>query len=349
MKIAIGARLQEGPWGGGNQFALSLSDHLRRQGHEVGHALDRADLDLILLTEPRRSSASSAFTDTDVWSYLSRVNKRALVVHRINECDERKNTHWVNHRLAVANRCADHTVFISRWLRDLFKSHAYPIAESSVILNGADRNAFHPTGGPGWNPAEKLRVVTHHWSNHPNKGFDVYRRFDELLGQPEYGAAFAFTYIGRVPERLTFRHATLEPPLSGPRLGEALSRHHVYLTASLNEPAGMHHVEGALCGLPLLYRPSGALPEYCQGFGLPFDETTFERRLLDVRARYDELRTTMAGYPNDSDTMCRNYERLFHDLLARRDEYLERRRRGVVAAVTASVTGLFYDKWYGRG
>jgi glycosyltransferase involved in cell wall biosynthesis len=349
VRIAIGARLQEGPWGGGNQFASSLSTYLTRKGHEVGHALDRPDLDLIMLTEPRRSSASSAFNDGDVWSYRAR-NPRTLVVHRINECDERKNTRWVNKRLAVANRCADHTVFISSWLRGLFRGHRYRIAEPSVILNGADRDSFHPAAGAVWDGVGMLKVVTHHWSSNWNKGFDVYRRLDELLGQPALGGRFAFTYIGRMPAGLTFRHATVEPPLSGRALGEALSRHHVYLTASLNEPAGMHHIEGALCGLPLLYRTSGALPEYCDGFGLSFDGLeSFEARLLEVRDRYAELRPRMAGYPHDAGRMCRAYEALLADLLARREEYLGQRTGGRAGALRSRVTGFLYDNWYGRG
>jgi hypothetical protein len=349
VKIAIGARLQQGPWGGGNQFATSLSAHLIRQGHEVSAALDRADLDLILLTEPRRTSASSAFNDADIWSYLARVNRRALVVHRINECDERKNTTWVNRRLAVANRCADRTVFISSWLRDLFYGHGYQLADASVILNGADRAIFHPGDGPAWDGKGRLKVVTHHWSNNWNKGFDIYTRFDELLGQPAFGDRFEFTYIGRVPSGLTFRHMRIEPPLAGAALGRALGQHHVYLTASLNEPAGMHHIEGALCGLPLLYRESGALPEYCDGFGLPFDGSTFETRLLDMLDRYGELQAGMSAYPNDADRMCQAYERLFLDLMERRDECVSHRRPGTLTALTSRLTGLLYDQWYSRG
>lgn len=348
MRIAIGARLQAGPWGGGNQFASSLFAHLTQRGHEVGNALDRADLDLILLTEPRRSSASSAFHDGDVWSYLARVNRRALVVHRINECDERKNTRWVNRRLAVANRCADHTVFISSWLRDLFQGRGDGMTEPSVILNGADPQMFHSHGSPDWNGVERLKVVTHHWSSNWNKGFDVYRRFDELLDQPVFGDRFAFTYIGRVPDGFSFRHAVVEPPVTGRLLGDALRQHHVYLTASLNEPAGMHHIEGALTGLPLLYRLSGALPEYCGGYGLPFDEMTFERRLLEMPVRYAELRTRMAHYPNNAVSMCEAYEELFVDLLARRDDYLDRRHYRPVDRLASRLTGFLYDALHAR-
>ena len=32
----------------------------------------------------------------------------------------------------------------------------------------------------------------------------------------------------------------------------------------------MHHIDGALLGLALLYRHSGALPEYCSGYGESF-------------------------------------------------------------------------------
>ena len=54
------------------------------------------DIDLILITEPRRTSESSAYTNLDVLNYLKYVNSETLVVHRINECDERKGTNFVN-------------------------------------------------------------------------------------------------------------------------------------------------------------------------------------------------------------------------------------------------------------
>ena len=53
-------------------------------------------------------------------------------------------------------------------------------------------------------------------------------------------------------------------------LAAELKRHHAYVTGSMNEPGGNHQNEGALCGLPLLYRRSGCMPEYCAGFGIDF-------------------------------------------------------------------------------
>ena len=50
MKISIGSNIIEGPWGGGNQFALSLSRYLKGKGWEVITDLRDDDIDIILLT-----------------------------------------------------------------------------------------------------------------------------------------------------------------------------------------------------------------------------------------------------------------------------------------------------------
>ena len=88
MKISIGTNIKDGPWGGGNLFAINLAHHLKSSGHTVVNNLMDDDIDIILLTEPRKTSESSAFTHIDVNNYLKYVNNQALVVHRINECDE---------------------------------------------------------------------------------------------------------------------------------------------------------------------------------------------------------------------------------------------------------------------
>ena len=96
MKISIGTNIKEGPWGGGNLFAINLRNYLLNKNHDVVTNLFDNDIDLILLTEPRKTSESSAFTHIDVKRYLKYVNNKTIVVHRLNECDERKNTNFVN-------------------------------------------------------------------------------------------------------------------------------------------------------------------------------------------------------------------------------------------------------------
>ena len=121
MKISIGTNIKNGPWGGGNLFAINLTNFMEQKGHKVINHLNDQDIDIILLTEPRKTSESSAFTHIDVNNYLKYVNNKAIVVHRINECDERKNTNFVNDYLIDVNKSADFTVFVSTWLMNLFE------------------------------------------------------------------------------------------------------------------------------------------------------------------------------------------------------------------------------------
>ncbi|MBK7258234.1 MAG: hypothetical protein IPI01_10645 [Ignavibacteriae bacterium] len=92
MVVSVGMRLQEGPWGGGNQFGSSLAAFLRARGIQVIFDLHHPAIDVILLTEPRGDLRTSAFTDDDIAYYQSRTGHRAVVIHRVNECDERKAT-----------------------------------------------------------------------------------------------------------------------------------------------------------------------------------------------------------------------------------------------------------------
>ena len=95
MKVSIGTNVKDGPWGGGNLFAINLTNYLVNKNHKVVYNLNDDDIDIILLTEPRKTSESSAFTHIDVNNYLKYENKNSIVIHRINECDERKNTKYM--------------------------------------------------------------------------------------------------------------------------------------------------------------------------------------------------------------------------------------------------------------
>ena len=96
MKIAIGSKILNKAWGGGNLFVKNLSEHLANNGHRVVFVLFDNDIDLILFTDPRFSSENSTFNHKDIKYFQKLVNPNVKVVHRINECDQRKNTFGVN-------------------------------------------------------------------------------------------------------------------------------------------------------------------------------------------------------------------------------------------------------------
>jgi glycosyltransferase involved in cell wall biosynthesis len=325
MKISIGTNIKEGPWGGGNLFAINLRNYLESKGHEVLYDLSDDDIDLILITEPRRTSESSAFTHVDVNKYLACVNKKALVVHRINECDERKGTNFVNQYLIEANFISDATVFVSKWLKDLYISQGINQKKNKVILSGANKEIFNSLKFNPWDEKSILKITTHHWGANWNKGFEIYEKLDNLLSQEKYKDRISFTYIGNIPRKFTFNNAKVISPLSGKKLAEEIKKSHLYLTASLNEPSGNHHIEAAQCGLPILYIDSGGIPEYCNGFGLMFNVNNFEEKLDEIIKDYKTHQLKMIKYPFDSLLMCSEYEQLFLELYNSRNEIVEKR------------------------
>ena len=195
-----------------------------------------------------------------------------------------------------------------------------------MILNGADEKIFNPIGYRRWEGKGPLRLVTHHWSAHWNKGFDIYLALDAQLNK-KYHNQIEFTFIGNLPRGIKFKKTKVIPPQSGQMLANEIKKNHIYLTASRSEPAGMHHIEGGLCGLPLLYRQEGALPEYCQGFGIPFRGIQdFPQKLGEMRENYHLWAQKMLQYPHTANKMAQGYLDLFTTLIKHKQKILSERR-----------------------
>ena len=323
MKISIGTKMKEGPWGGGNLFAINLKNYLEINGHQVTNNLDDNDIDLILITEPRKTSESSAFTHIDVENYLKFVNKNTLVVHRINECDERKNTNFVNKYLIEANKIADSTVFVSSWLKELYLNQGLKSQNINVILAGADPKIFNNKHQSVRQEGEKIKIVTHHWGANWNKGFDVYSKIDLLLEEKFWKDTIEFSYIGNLPPNFKYKNLKYFPPISGLELSSKLKEHHVYITGSLNEPSGNHHIEASQCGLPVMYINSGGVKEYCENFGLEYNIDNLEEKFMYLISNYTHYLNKMSKYPFNSNTMCKEYLLLFEYLLENKKEFLK--------------------------
>lgn len=326
MKIAIGFKTKAGPWGGGNRFVKALREAMIFAGHTVIETLESPDVDLILIMDPRWRHSNVTFTSGTVLRYLAQRNPRAIVVHRINECDERKGSRSMNYKLRVANYCADHTVFVSSWLQNLNLRDKTSSASSSVITNGADTRIFNAEGYRPWAGEGPLKLVTHHWGNSWMKGFDIYSQLDGMLAMPRWRNRIEFTYVGNLPKNFRFRHARYIHPLDGKELADELRRHHGYVTASINEPGGNHQNEGALCGLPLLYLGSGCLPEYCAGYGIEFSAGEFEPALVQYIDAYHSLQPRMINYPHTDVRTTQAYLALFEQLLSQREQIVQSRR-----------------------
>ena len=326
MKISIGTNIKEGPWGGGNLFAINLKNFLISKGHTVTHNLDDNDIDIILLTEPRKTSESSAFTHIDVKEYINFINSEVLVIHRINECDERKGTNFVNKYLIEANKVADYTIFVSTWLKALYLEQGINEKNNEVILAGANSTVFNENNKSIWNKQEKLKIVTHHWGANWNKGFSIYEKIDKLLDNHIWQKKIQFTYIGNLPSKFKFKNSNYIRPIAGEELSEELKKNHLYLTASLNEPSGNHHIEGAQCGLPIMYIDSGGVKEYCEDYGVEYNESNFEKKLEYFIKNYDNYSDKIKNYPFNSEKMCADFLKLFEKMIVNKKTIIDQRK-----------------------
>ena len=292
--VAFNMRPVKGPWGGSSVYVHQMKRFLEFKGYKVRFDLN-GPVDVIVIIDPRDDLQYKAF-GLDAIAEYKKQNPQVRVLHRINECDQRKGTDFMDDELRRGNDLADGTLFISAWLRDYFVERWFDAARSHVVVyNGADTRFFHPVGRVPFVDGQPIRMVTHHWSDNPMKGFPVYEELDRLIANGELPGV-EFMVVGRWPDSIQWKAARTHGPASGNELADLLRQNHLYITASQWEPCGMHHVEGMQCGLPIVYhKDGGGIVEASERCGLGFTNN-----LSDV------IREAVADYRKLEEQVYRN-------------------------------------------
>jgi len=314
--IAISMAPTWSPWGGASPFVLQLAALLKRRGWKIQYSLNPAP-DAVLVIDPRMDHPKKKFGLEELRRFRA-AHPRVPILHRINECDQRKGTNDIDELLRQTNGLADHTVFIAEWLRDYFAAKWFDLSKPhSCIYNGADPAVYHPFGSALPKDGEAVRIVTHHWSDNALKGFDVYEKVDHLIADGKL-PGFELRVIGRWPKWVSWRSAELIGPMTGKPLARKLRECHVYLTASRWEPCGMHHVEGAQCGLPLVYHEDGGgIVEAGRKYGIGFRDDPAEA-LRQMASRLPEFRNRLLAAMPSGDRMAMDYADLCQYLVTSR-------------------------------
>ena len=320
MKIAIGSKIIKGPWGGGNLFSKNLKVYLENNNINVVNHLIENDIDIILLTEPRIESSSSTITSLEALMYKKFVNKNVKIIHRINECDERKETKFVNKKMIKISRRSDFTIYVSQWLKDIYDKQNINIKNSKIIMSGSDGDIFNSNNKKHWDRSNKLKIITHHWGNNWNKGFDMYSYLDKLLESPEFKEKFEFTYIGNLPENFKFNNSIYKEPMNDTEISTELKLNDLYITGSLNEPSGNHQIEASMCGLPVMYINSGGISEYQKDYGIEYDINNFTEKLQEIYRNYDIYFEKNSHFPFNASSMCKEYLNIFKKVYVKLDK-----------------------------
>ncbi len=310
--VAINLPPRRGSWGGANQWTAQLSRWLRYHGWNVRYDLKKVS-DVIIMTHTGLS-AGTCFGAKEVAAFKKK-HSHVRCIQRINDNDIRKQSSEMDLFLAESNRVADHTVFVSKWLRDHHAARWFDLSKPhSVITPGADLRFFNPIGTALPAPGEPLRLVTHHWSDNWNKGFDVYQQIDELIAAEKI-KNFELWVIGRWPQELKWKVARTFPSATGAKLGALLRQCHGYVSASRHEPGAMHVAEGLQCGLPLLYhRDTGGTVEQGLRYGMEIGNDLSET-LQCFAEQLPELRAKLLAYPPSGSRMALEYLQLLQRMI----------------------------------
>jgi hypothetical protein len=177
------------------------------------------------------------------------------VVYRINECDQRKGlVNDIDPAIKASSGITDLCIFISNWIMGYHTTDGWKCDKNHVVYSGTNKNHFSP-GGKIDNG--KINIVTHHWSDNPLKGQDIYQMIDRWI---ENNDEYTFSYIGRT--KASLENTVIIPPTFGKDLGERLARYDVYVSGSRFDPGPNHIIESLACGLPTYsHRDSGGAIE----------------------------------------------------------------------------------------
>src|SRR2546428_9471839 len=150
--VAINRRPIRAAWGGGNQWLSQMTRWLRAHGYSVRFSLD-GSVDCILLADPR-TGPTVTFDIDAIAAYRSR-HPDVACIQRVNDNDKHRSSDFRDALQSTGRRVADHTVFLSAWLRDYERERWFDAGQPhSVIVNGADPAVFHPIGRARLRPGE---------------------------------------------------------------------------------------------------------------------------------------------------------------------------------------------------
>ena len=268
MKVLINREpLRNKAWGGGNLFITSLCDILSENKIEVTHRFSD-DIDIIFMQDPRYNELNISINE--IINYKS-THPKTKIIHRVNECDARKNTDDMDNLLRECSKFTDHTVFVSNWMKNYHIDKEWHCKDTSVIHNGVNLNHFLKREKI---KNGKVNIVAHHWSNNRLKGFDIYEKIDDFVGDDN---DFTFTYIGR--HNNTFKNTRVISPMHGASLGKELAMYDVYISGSVYDPGPNHILESIACKIPTyVISNGGGAVEFA---GSDHTYSTFEE-LIDI-------------------------------------------------------------------
>ena len=300
MIIYINRQPKSGPWGGGAKTVNKLAELLLSKGHTVVYQLSKG-IDVIFCFDPRPNSFGEHIDH--LYAY-KRSFPRTKIIQRVGDV----GTHGKPELTHMVKQCltrSDYFIFPSEWSKRWINYQG----SNCAVVDNAPMQIFYQNRNSNLELGKEIKVVTHHWSTNPKKGFDIYEKFDQWCE----GKNISFHYIGQVPPGVQFKNYT--KPISAEALSEELPKHDIYLTASEEEAGANHVLEALAAGLPVVYRENGgSIENYCNYYGenySNFDDMI--EKINKVTQNYKTLKNQVLQYTITNDFVVEEYYRIIKE------------------------------------
>ncbi|MFH0853285.1 MAG: glycosyltransferase [bacterium] len=259
MKINILCELQEGPFGGGNQFLKALKNEFERQDLYID---DPNNADVIIFN-------SYPFRDEYRFRQILNLKKKdKILLHRIDGPISvyREKDRFIDKILYYFNQSfVDGTIFQSLWSER--SNHELGMKHNKyekVIINAPDPKIFYHGNNQKKYEDGKIKIIITSWSANWWKGFDIYQYLDAELDFNKYDILF----IGNSP--ITFKNFRTIEPLPSNELAEYLRNSDIFISASFMESCSNALLEAMHCGCVPVARNNSSHPEIVGDAGVIF-------------------------------------------------------------------------------
>ena len=263
------------PYGGGNIFISYLINNLydKYGNFDVTFELEN-DIEIYLIVDPLKDNKFKKYSLEDVVTHRNNENKNGKIIIRINDCDKTRIVNNVNisreYQIMLFYNDINYFIYNSKFIESYYLgkyNDQLRKKKSAVVINGCDNNIFSATKKE---ITGKIKIVTHHWSNNMNKGYETYYNLWKYCNNTEN---LEFIFIGKnVPEM--FKEVPINGPFIKKPLAEELNKCQIYITDSRYDSCPNHVLEAISCELPILYSNfDGGTRELCQMAELKIGES----------------------------------------------------------------------------
>jgi glycosyltransferase involved in cell wall biosynthesis len=300
MKILINRTPKRGPWGGGAKTVNKLWDELTSRGHRVVPCLE-PDIDIVFCIDPRPNEFGEGYED---FLNYREVFPATKIIQRVGDLGTHSKPQLTDLvRYSLNN--SDYFIFPSKWAKEWIGF----TGQNSCVIDNAPMPEFYKNRNTKRTIQSSVKIVTHHWSTNPKKGFGIYKEIEKWAK----ARGHSFHYIGQLPPGISFENYT--KPISAKDLAKVLPEHDIYLTASEEEAGANHVVEALASGLPIVYRNTGgSIVDYCSPYGLEYDSVQSAKdKILEMVKKYEDHKNNVLSYTEHNGEVVDSYCRLIEN------------------------------------